>query len=83
MSVETTVDRSELRELVADTLDVEPSALTDEALFIEEMQVDSVLALELAVTLEQRYRIKIAESEIITIRRFPDVCDLLARKLSA
>lgn len=81
MSVETTVDRSELRELVADTLDVESSALTDDALFIEDMRVDSVVALELAVTLEQRYQIKIAETEIVKIRRFPDVYDLLTRKL--
>ncbi|MDG9705863.1 acyl carrier protein [Streptomyces sp. DH37] len=81
MSAETTLDVSELRELVADTLDVEPSELTDEALLIEELEVDSVVALELAVTLEQRYRIEIPEEELGTVRRFPDIEALLSRKL--
>ncbi|MER6022998.1 MULTISPECIES: acyl carrier protein [Streptomyces] len=82
MSVEITLNTSELRELVADTLDVESSALTDEALFVEELGVDSVVALELAVTLEQRYGIRIPEEELVQLRTFPDIHGLLSRKLS-
>ncbi|MEU4266154.1 acyl carrier protein [Streptomyces argenteolus] len=81
MSVESTLDTSELRDMVADTLDVESSALTDDALLIEELGVDSVVALELAVTLEQRYQIRIPEEELVTLRTFPDICALLSRKL--
>ncbi|MEE1789518.1 acyl carrier protein [Streptomyces sp. BE308] len=81
MSTEITLNTSELRELVADTLDVESSALTDDALFIEELGVDSVVALELAVTLEQRYGIRIPEEELVELRTFPDIRDLLSRKL--
>ncbi|MEV5676421.1 MULTISPECIES: acyl carrier protein [unclassified Streptomyces] len=81
MSAEITLNTSELRELVADTLDVESSALTDDALFIEELGVDSVVALELAVTLEQRYGIRIPEEELVELRTFPDIRDLLSRKL--
>ncbi|GGV78649.1 acyl carrier protein [Streptomyces griseoloalbus] len=81
MSAETTLDVSELRELVADTLDVELSALTDDILLIEELGVDSVVALELAVTLEQRYGIRIPEEELGTVRTFPDIRGLLNRKL--
>ncbi|GGW43402.1 acyl carrier protein [Streptomyces griseoloalbus] len=81
MSAETTLDVSELRELVADTLDVELSALTDDILLIEELGVDSVVALELAVTLEQRYGIRIPEEELGAVRTFPDIRGLLNRKL--
>ncbi|MFF8035948.1 MULTISPECIES: acyl carrier protein [unclassified Streptomyces] len=81
MSAETTLDVSELRELVADTLDVELATLTDDVLLIEELGVDSVVALELAVTLEQRYGIRIPEEELGTVRRFPDILALLNRKL--
>ncbi|MER6751531.1 acyl carrier protein [Streptomyces fungicidicus] len=80
MSAETTLDVSELRELVADTLDVELSALTDDVLLIEELGVDSVVALELMVTLEQRYGVRIPEEELGTVRRFPDIHVLLNRK---
>ncbi|MET9594740.1 acyl carrier protein [Streptomyces sp. NPDC047737] len=82
MGAESTLDRSELRDMVADTLDVESSALTDDALLIEELGADSVIALELAVTLEQRYAIRIPEEELIGLRTFPDICELLSRKLS-
>ena len=81
MSAETTLDVSELRALVADTLDVEQSSLTDEVLLIEELGVDSVVALELAVTLEKRYGIRIPEEELSTVRKFPDIADILSRKL--
>lgn len=82
VSAEITLDTSELRDMVADTLDVESSALTDDVLLIEELGVDSVVALELAVTLEQRYEIRIPEEELIKLRTFPDICALLSRKLS-
>ncbi|WP_079159571.1 acyl carrier protein [Streptomyces griseus] len=82
MTVESTLDTSELRDMVADTLDVEPTALTDDALLIEELGVDSVVALELAVTLEQRYGIRIPEEELVELRTFTDIRELLSRKLS-
>ncbi|MFF2651052.1 acyl carrier protein [Streptomyces sp. NPDC058045] len=82
MTTDATLNKDELRELVADALDVEPESLTDEALFIEDLDVDSLVALELAVTLERRYQVKIEEAEIVQIRRLPDVHDLLVRKLA-
>ncbi|GGO79970.1 acyl carrier protein [Wenjunlia tyrosinilytica] len=83
MTTEAALSKEELRELVADALDVNPESLTDDALFIEDLDVDSLVALELAVTLERRYQVKIEEAEIVQIRRLPDVQDLLARKLAA
>ncbi|WP_307126238.1 acyl carrier protein [Streptomyces sp. B1I3] len=82
MTVESTLDTSELRDMVADTLDVESTALTDDVLLIEELGVDSVVALELAVTLEQRYGIRIPEEELVKLRTFTDIRELLSRKLS-
>lgn len=81
MSTETTMSRRQLRELVADTLDVDPEELTDEALFVDDLEVDSLIALELAVTLERHYRVTISEQEMVSIRRFPDVYDLVVGKL--
>ncbi|MEU3465612.1 phosphopantetheine-binding protein [Streptomyces sp. NPDC006733] len=83
MTTEAAFSRTELRELVADALDVNPESLTDEALFIEDLDVDSLVALELAVTLERRYQVKIGEEEIVKVRRLPDVHDLLVQKLAA
>lgn len=83
MSTETMVDQVELRELCADSLDVLPESLTDDAHFIDDLQVDSLVALELAVTLQRKYGVTISEEEIMTVQRFPDVAALLNRKLAA
>ncbi|MBB5940152.1 acyl carrier protein [Streptomyces zagrosensis] len=83
MATQADVHRDELRELVADALDVEPESLTDDARFIEDLEVDSLVALEMSVILERRYEVKIDEKEIAEIRRLPDVHDLLVRKLAA
>ncbi|MER0247184.1 acyl carrier protein [Streptomyces sp. 796.1] len=82
MTTQAEVNRDELRELVADALDVEPESLTDDARFIEDLEVDSLVALEMSVILERRYEVKIDEKEITEIKRLPDVYDLLVRKLA-
>ncbi len=81
MAINVKVDRNELRELVADVLDIDPAAITDEAHFIEDLGVDSLLALEIAVTLERRYGIKIESNEIVDVVRIDEIINLLDRKL--
>ncbi|AQZ67819.1 unnamed protein product [[Actinomadura] parvosata subsp. kistnae] len=58
------VDKEELRTVIAATLDVDVAEVTDGALFVEDLEVDSLMALEIAVNLEQRYQVKIGESEL-------------------
>lgn len=83
MTSQTMVDEAELRELCADSLDVLPESLTDDAHFIDDLQVDSLVAMELAVSLQRRYGVTITEEDIMTVQRFPDVYGLLTRKLAA
>lgn len=78
----TRVSEDDLHSLVADILDVEPEALTDESHFVTDFGVDSLIALELAVALERRYQVRIAEDEIAQVRRMPDVLRLVQRKLA-
>jgi len=83
MSSQTMLDEAELRGLCADTLDVLPESLTDDAHFIDDLQVDSLIAMELAVSIQRRYGVALTEQEIMTVQRFPDVYGLLTRKLAA
>ena len=78
----TSVNSADLHELVADILDVEPEALTDDSHFVDDFGVDSLIALELAVALERRYQVRIAEEEIAQVRRMADVTALVERKLA-
>jgi len=60
-----------------------PESLTDDAHFIDDLQVDSLIAMELAVSIQRRYGVALTEQEIMTVQRFPDVYGLLTRKLAA
>ncbi|UGY94201.1 acyl carrier protein [Streptomyces gobiensis] len=77
------IDEDALRDLIADVLDLEPSVITDDAHFIEDLGVDSLLALELAVTMERHFEIKIESTEIADVVRMRDVVALLSRKLAS
>jgi len=81
MTTNLTLDPVELRELIADVLDVEPAAITDDVHFVRDLGVDSLLALELAVTMERHYQIKVESHEMSQVQTMADVSALLHRKL--
>ena len=80
--VETTVDTEELRGLVAGVLDLDASAVTDDADFVKDLNVDSLMALEVMVALEKRYKIALDEDELKNISSFGQVRDLVSAKLA-
>lgn len=74
-------DLEELRAFVADVLDVEEEDVTDDADFMKELGVDSLMALEVMVVLEKKYAVKLKEQEMKEITCLRKVYDLLASKL--
>ncbi|WP_432074143.1 acyl carrier protein [Streptomyces wuyuanensis] len=81
MTAETALDTDELRALIADVLEVDEASITPEIDFVRDLGVDSLLAMELAVTLERHYQVKIESHEIGNVRTMPDISALLAQKL--
>ncbi|WP_431044255.1 acyl carrier protein [Streptomyces sp. P1-3] len=77
----TTLDLDELRTLIADVLDVDEEELTEEANFVEDLGVDSLMALEVMVELEKKYSIKLGERELKKITCLRAAYDLIAKKL--
>ncbi|MDT0546743.1 MULTISPECIES: acyl carrier protein [Streptomyces] len=75
------LDLEELRAFVADVLDVEEEDVTDDADFVKELGVDSLMALEVMVVLEKKYSVKLKEQEMKEITCLRKVYDLLASKL--
>jgi acyl carrier protein len=78
-----TLNPEELRGFVANVLDVDSDAVTDDAHFVAELGADSLKALEVMVGLEKKYRIKISEDEVRDITTFAEVRDLVTAKLDA
>lgn len=77
------LDKEELRAVVAQVLDVDESEITDDAKFVDDLEVDSLMALEIVVVLEKKYGIKLPESELKQIVTLQSAYDLLLGKLDA
>jgi acyl carrier protein len=75
------VDKEELRALVADVLELPVEEVTDDADFINDLEVDSLTALEIAVRLEHKYGVKMDDFELATISSLNWVHQLLKSKL--
>jgi acyl carrier protein len=78
-----TPDLEELRRIIADTLDVDVEEVTDDALFIETLGVDSLMALEVMIVLEKQYSVKISEERLPDIVCLTAARDLLVELLGA
>ncbi|MEU5540123.1 acyl carrier protein [Streptomyces sp. NPDC020362] len=77
------LDKEELRALVAQVLDVDVAEVTDDARFVDDLEVDSLMALEVVVILEKKYGIKLPESDLKQIVTLQSAYDLLLGKLDA
>ena len=77
------LEKEELRATIADILDVEVADVTDEAHFMQDLEVDSLMALEVMVALEKKYQVKIKESQLREITCLSKAYDLLVDKLGA
>jgi acyl carrier protein len=75
------LDKEQLRDLVADVLDLDVAEVTDDAHFTEDLDVDSLMALEITVRLEKEYGVKLAEPELASITSLRGTYELLDRKL--
>ena len=69
----------ELREIVAEVLEIEPEELTETGDFIEDYQADSLRAIEILARLDKAYKVEIPQAELPELRTLKSVHDSLAR----
>jgi acyl carrier protein len=69
----------ELREIVAEVLELEPEEVSDSADFVEEYEADSLRAIEILARIEKKYRVEIPQSELAEMRNLKAVYDVVAR----
>lgn len=75
-----TLDREDLRRTLAEVIDVDVSEIGEETDFLDDLEVDSLLLLELVVVLEKKYGVKFTEQEMRAARTFHDAYALLKQK---
>ena len=54
----------EVKALIADILEMEPSQIDPDAHLVEDLGMDSMMALEILATMEKKFKIKIPEEDL-------------------
>lgn len=74
--------RSAVKKLVAEITEREADEISDTALFTEELGIDSLMAIEMMVAVDKRYKIEIPEEEFGKIKNVNDAVELVQRLLA-
>ncbi len=72
--VETT--RQEVRQIIADIVEVSPEQVGDDTPLGSDLGVDSLMALEIVATIEKKYRVKIPEERLQQVKTLNDTVAL-------
>ncbi len=73
--------REEVKRLIAELTEREISEITDTALFVDDLGVDSLMAIEVMVALDKRYKIDIPEAEFNKIKNVDDAVAVVMKHL--
>jgi len=74
--------RTEVKRLIAEVTEREPEEITDSALFADELGVDSLMAMEVMVAVDKKYKINIPEDEFATIKNVDDTVSVVLRHVN-
>ncbi|HCT80088.1 acyl carrier protein [Catelliglobosispora koreensis] len=70
---------AELREIIAEVLEIEPEELTDSGDFAEEYQADSLRAIEILARIDKHFKVEIPQSELPELRNLKATFDAVSR----
>ena len=74
--------RIEVRKLIAEITEREPEEVSDAAQFVEELGIDSLMAIEMLVAVDKKYKIEISEEEFGKIKNVNDAVEAVQRHLA-
>jgi len=69
----------ELREIVADVLEMEPEEISETGDFVEEYEADSLRAIEILARIEKKFRVDIPQAELPAMQNLKAVYEVVAR----
>jgi acyl carrier protein len=69
--------RTEIKRLVAEVTESEPEKIGDQDNYLLDLDLDSLMALEVMVTLSKQYRIEIPEEEFSRLQNVDDTVKLV------
>lgn len=70
----------ELKEVFVDTLSCDADQVTPEASLTEDLQADSLDAVELNMAFEDKFGVSIADEDLVNLKTVGDIFDYLAAR---
>lgn len=70
----------ELKEVFVDTLSCDTDKVTPEASLTEDLQADSLDAVELNMAFEDKFGVSIADEDLVNLKTVGDIFDYLAAR---
>lgn len=68
---------NEIRTIIATIAEIEPEKVTMEANFVEDLGMDSMMALEILASVEKKYKLKIPESNLTKMTNLKEVIGII------
>jgi acyl carrier protein len=72
---------TEIKQIISDIIEIPVDELNCDAHFVEELGVDSLLALEMLAALEKRFKIQVPEEDLMQFTTVNKVIKLAGQKL--
>ncbi len=66
----------ELREIIANITEIEPSEIKLESSFVEDLGMDSMMALEILAAMEKKYKIQVPEEKLGKLTNLKETINL-------
>ena len=73
--------KKEIKKMVSEITEIPEKDFKEDAKFVEDLGIDSMMALEVVASLEKKYKITIPEDDIPTVRSLGNVYVLLEKLL--
>ena len=74
--------KNDLKKLIAEIVEVEPDRITPKANFVEDLGMDSMMALEILASIEKKYRLRIPEENLTKITSLDEVMELVDKTIN-
>jgi acyl carrier protein len=79
MDVETI--RARVKESIKKVTGIDPATISDSASYMDDLGLDSLSILEIAVSVEEHFRFHATDEELTTVRTVADTAELVRRRL--
>jgi len=66
----------ELRDIIAKIVEIDPDKITLEASFVEDLGMDSMMALEILAAMEKKYKIQVPEEKLGKLKNLKETIKL-------